>query len=106
MGTVILPAPELRGMPTERDEISPLVGQVVVVDTATTFLYVGALKEWQEHFVILTDVDAHDTAEGRSGKEMYALEARRNGHQRNRREVCFRKSLVVSLSRLEDVIAY
>ena len=45
-------------MPTERDEISPLVGQVVVVDTATTFLYVGALKEWQEHFVILTDVDA------------------------------------------------
>lgn len=93
-------------MPTERDEIAPLIGQLVVVDTASPFLYVGTLKDWQEHFVILADVDAHDTSQGRSGKEMYVLEARRTGLQRNRREVSVRKALVVSISRLDDIVTY
>lgn len=93
-------------MSSEREEIAPLIGQLVVVDTASPILYLGTLKEWQEHFVILSGVDVHDTSEGRSGKEMYALEARRSGIQQNRREVTIRKSTVVSLSRLEDVVTY
>ena len=93
-------------MANEREEIALLIGQLVVVDTASPFIYLGVLKEWQEHFVILTDVDVHDTSEGRSGKEVYALEAQRSGFQRNRREVSIRKDLVVSISRLSDVVTY
>ena len=93
-------------MSTERDEVAPLIGQLVVLDTATPFLYVGTLKEWQDHFVLLADVDVHDTSQGRSGKEVYALEARRAGFQRNRREVSVRKAQVVSVSRLDDIVSY
>ena len=93
-------------MPTEQEEIGALVGSVVVLDTATPYVYVGTLKAWQEHVLVLADVDVHDVSQGRSGKDLYALEARRHGVQKNRREVVVRKSLVVSLSRLEDVILF
>ena len=93
-------------MPEEKAEIGALAGQVVVVDTATPFVYIGTLKEWQEHFVVLSDVDVHDTSQGHSGKDLYTLEARRAGVQRNRREVAVRKDMVVSVSRLEDILNY
>ena len=93
-------------MPTEREEVAGLIGQTVIVDTSTPYIYVGVLKDWQEHFVVLSEVDVHDISEGRSGKELYALEARRTGIQKNRRAVTVRKHLVVSLSLLDDIISY
>ena len=93
-------------MATEREEVAGLVGSLVVVDTRSPFVYVGVLKEWGESFVTLADVDVHDVSEGRSGKELYVLETRRTGIQKNRREVLIRKDVVLSLSRVEDVLAY
>ncbi len=93
-------------MPSERDDIVSLVGSVVVLDTCTPYIYVGTLKDWQDHFVILADVDVHDTSQGHSGKDLCVLEARRHGVQKNRREVRVRKSLVVSVSRVEDVMLF
>jgi len=93
-------------MGTERDDVASLMGAVVVLDTCTPYLYIGTLREWQEHFVVLSDVDVHDTSQSRSGKDLYVLEAKRHGFQKNRREVRVRKSLVVSVSRLEDVIEF
>ncbi len=93
-------------MATEREEVAGLAGSLVVVDTRSPFVYVGVLKEWGEGFVTLTDVDVHDVSEGRSGKELYILEARRTGIQKNRREVLVRRDVVVSLSRVEDVLSY
>ena len=93
-------------MPPEKEEIGALLGSAVVLDTATPYVYVGTLKDWQEHFVILADVDVHDVSDGRSGKDLYVLEAWRYGVQKNRQQVVVRKSLVVSMSRLEDVILF
>ena len=93
-------------MTTENDQISHLVGKVVIVDTATPYLYAGTLKDCDEHFLVLTDADVHDTTGGGSSKEMYALEARRHGVQKNRREVWVRMATVVSLSRLDDVVLF
>lgn len=93
-------------MATEREELAGLMGSLVVVDTRSPFVYVGVLKEWGDNFVTLNDVDVHDVSEGRSGKELYILEARRTGIQKNRREVLIRKDVVLSLSRVEDVLAY
>jgi len=88
------------------DPIAALIGEVVVLDTAGSLVYAGTLKAWHERAVVLTDADVHDTAEGGSGKEMYVLELRRHGVQRNRHEVFVRAEHVVSVSRLEDVVHY
>lgn len=93
-------------MPLEREELTPYVGSVVVVDTSTPYVYAGLLKAVHDHVLVLTDADVHDCSEGRSGKDLYLLEARRNGVQKNRREVVVRTAFVVSLSKIDDIILY
>jgi len=93
-------------VPSESDEVAHLIGHQVVVDTATPYLYIGTLKAWKESVVILESVDVHDVSGGSSGKDMYVLEARRYGVQKNRNEVTIRKEAIVSVSRLEDVINF
>jgi len=88
------------------NELDGLKDTVVVIDTNTHYVYVGTLKAADEGFLVLADADVHDISEGSSTKEMYAVEARRHGVQKNRREVLVRTSHVVSLSRLDDVILY
>ncbi len=90
----------------ENDAWVKWIGQVVVVDTTSAFVYLGTLTEVQDHFVVMKDVDAHDRSEGSSTKEKYIMEAKRFGVKPNRKEVAVRKVTVVSLSRLDDVIVY
>ena len=82
------------------------IGQVVVVDTNSNFVYIGTLVRVLEHFVEMKDTDAHDRGEGLSTKEQYVMESKRFGVKPNRREVSIRKSSIVSLSRLEDILLY
>jgi hypothetical protein len=82
------------------------IGQVVVVDTNSTFVYIGTLTKVLEHFVEMKDADAHDRGEGLSTKEQYVMESKRFGVKPNRREVSIRKSSIVSLSRLDDILLY
>ncbi len=84
----------------------PLIGQVVVIDTHSPYVYVGMLDRVEDHFVILRDVDAHDRSEGASTKEKYILQCKLVGVRPNRKEVSIRKSVVLSVSRLDDVIEY
>jgi len=83
-----------------------LVGQVVVVDTSSPFVYLGTLARVEDHFIVLQNVDAHDRHEGPSTKEQYVMDTKRFGIKANRKEVAVRKSVVVSVSRLDDVIVY
>lgn len=85
---------------------APLIGQVVVVDTTSPFVYLGTLTKADEHFLVLKDVDAHDRSEGPSTKEQYIMDTKRFGVKANRKEVSIRKAAVVSVSRLDDVITY
>ena len=90
----------------DNDSWKPLVGQPLVVDTDSQFVYLGTLAEVRDHFVVLKEVDVHDRSEGTATKEQYVMEAKRFGIKANRKEVSVRKSLVVSVSKLEDVIIY
>jgi small nuclear ribonucleoprotein (snRNP)-like protein len=85
---------------------APLVGQVVVVDTNSSFVYLGTLARVEEHFLVMKDVDAHDRHESPSTKEQYVLDTKRFGVKPNRKEVSVRKTMVVSVSRLDDVVTY
>ena len=91
---------------SESEAWKEFVGQAVVVDTDSHLLYLGTLKEIRERFVVLSEVDVHDTRESTSTKEQYTMDSKRFGVKPNRKEASIRMELVVSLSRLEDVILY
>jgi len=82
------------------------IGQVVVVDTDSSFIHLGTLAEVKPDFLVLRDADAHDRNEGQATKEKYVMDAKRFGIKANRREVSVRILQVVSVSRLEDVLIY
>ena len=88
------------------DELVGLKDATIVVDTNTHYVYIGELKAASPEFIVLADADVHDASEGSSTKEMYAVEAKRHGVQKNRREVLVRTQHIVSISRLDDVILY
>ncbi len=82
------------------------VGQVVVVDTDSHFVHIGTLREVRDHFLVLAEVDAHDTRQSTSTKEQYIMDTKRFGVKANRRETAVRKSMIVSVSKLDDVVLY
>ncbi len=88
------------------DELKAYLDKEVVLDTGTSYMYLGVLKELGEYFVTLTDVDVHDCRDSTSTKEIYLLEAKKFGIRKNRSVVKVRLGQVVSLSLLEDIIPY
>lgn len=93
-------------MTSELDTWRNLIGCNVVVDTTSSYIYLGRLKEVSDWFITLEDADVHDQKEGYSTKECYIIEAKKYGIKVNRKSVTIRKELIVSFSRLEDVIEY
>ena len=79
-------------------------GQEVVVDTATPYIYLGRLVDFNASCLILVDADVRDSSEGRATKDHYTFEASRHGYRKNRRRVLVRIDHVVSISRLGDVL--
>ena len=82
------------------------VGLDVVIDTNTSFVFLGRLEAATAGALILAGADAHDAGGGRSGKEVYIMEAKKLGIRKNRERLRVLKSAVVSVSRLSDVTEY
>ncbi len=93
---------------TMSDPFERLLNEMVVLDTATPIVYIGTLTEVSEHAFVLTDADVHDCRDGHAKKEVYVAEMARSFEEHlaaNRRQVIVSRSTVISVSRLEDVIA-
>ena len=90
----------------EPEELRELSGLEVVVDTRSPYVYLGTLAEYSDAFLTLRDVDVHDTTDSRSTKEVYIMNARKFGIQRNRANVKIRRTEVVSISLLSDVLVF
>ncbi len=88
------------------DVWAAFLGRIVVVDTNSTFVYVGKLDRVDAHFFLLVEADAHDRNDGQSTKERYVMDAKAYGVRANRKAVSVRRELVVSVSLLEDVVEY
>jgi small nuclear ribonucleoprotein (snRNP)-like protein len=82
------------------------MGEDVVIDTRSSFVYIGRLVSADEGFIELAEVDVHDRAEGQSTNEKYILDAKKYGIKRNRHRVFVRLDHVLSISRLADVVEY
>jgi hypothetical protein len=83
-----------------------LIGRTVVVDTATSYLYIGDLAEVNADCVVLTQVDVHDRKDIDISKERYILDSRRHGVKPNRERTFVLREHVVSISALDDVIKF
>lgn len=88
-----------------KDPFENLINEVVVLDTAETIVYLGKLVEVTEHTFVLDNADMHDCREGHANKEVYLAEACANGVEANRRNVVVMKSMIISISKLADIIS-
>lgn len=88
-----------------RQTLSELIDAEVVVDTATSYVYIGRLVACNSSFATLADADVRDSSEGQASKDHYAFEASRYGYRRLRKRVLIRMEHIISISRLGDVLA-
>ncbi len=86
------------------DQLNRLIGQVVVVDVASPFVYLGTLRSADAAFVVLADADVHDLRDSDTTRELYVLSSARDGIRRNRKEIMIRLEQVLSISKLDDVV--
>lgn len=86
--------------------LQDLIGQNIVIDTNSPYIYLGKLVEIDKWFITLENVDVHDQKEGHATKEKYIMEARKSGINKNRKSVVIRQDQIISFSKLNDVILY
>ncbi len=90
----------------ETDELRGCLGAELVVDTDSSYVYIGRLERIGRDFLELSGADVHDASQSHSTKELYAIEARKLGVRTNRKRVLVKRSRIVSVSRLDEVIEY
>ncbi len=92
--------------PEATTELKDLLGKEVVIDTDSSYVYVGTLEKVSDEYLCITHVDVHDTKDSSSSKEQYAHETRKLGIRSNRKMTLLRLERVLSISKLEDVIIF
>ncbi len=89
------------------DPLDNLLNEKVVLDTATSIVYIGTLTEIGEYAFVLRDADMHDCRDGHANKEVYVAQMAEVFADQvvvNRRRIVVMRSTVISLSRLADVV--
>lgn len=86
--------------------LQALIGTQVVVDTDSSYVYIGTLEEVGADFLALSHVDVHDTTDSKSTKEHYTHEAKKLGARSNRAMTYVRMPRVLSISRLDDIVEF
>lgn len=82
------------------------LNKVIVVDTNTHFIYIGAVEKTDSDFITLVDVDCHDSDQTQTTKEKYLIDIKKCGIKPNRKKVYIRKQFIISISSLEDILEY
>jgi len=82
-----------------------LIGQDVVIDVESQYVFLGRLDVVESRWLRLSQADVHDLRDSQTTRELYVLDSRTDGIRINRREVVIPIDQIVSISLLEDVIA-
>lgn len=86
-----------------KQALEHFAGKQVVVDTRSSFVYIGTLDKITGGCAVLSNVDVHDGTDSSSSKELYIFESRTTGVRSNRESVFINLEYIVSFSPLEDV---
>ncbi len=76
----------------------------VVIDTSTSWIYIGKLVKEDDSYIYLEDADAFDISETSLSKQEYLLMVKKDGVVPNRKSVKILKSKVVAITFFEDII--
>ena len=83
--------------------LESMIGQIVVVDLASSYVCLGTLVSCDHHFLELKDADLHDFRDSTATREVYIYDSARFGIRRNRARVLVRQEDVVAIARYEDI---
>jgi small nuclear ribonucleoprotein (snRNP)-like protein len=84
--------------------LDEFLGEKVVLDLASTYVCLGRLIRYDDHFIELKNADLHDLRDTETTRELYIEESVATGIKRNRKRLMIRRSEVVAISLLEDVV--
>lgn len=88
------------------DTLDEFLTQQVVLDTGEPIIYLGTLAAVSDAGFWLTQAEVHDTRAGHASQEVYISQVAREGITPNRDRVFVMRSAVMSVSRLQDIIAH
>ena len=84
--------------------LEEFIGQRVVIDLRSSFVCLGTLLRLDEHFLELKNADLHDLRDTETTRELYVADSVATGVKRNRKRVIIRRSEVVAVSLLDEVV--
>ncbi len=85
--------------------LEELIGERVVIDLRSPYVCLGTLLRIDPVYVELKNADLHDLRDTETTRELYVVESRRTGINRNRRRILVVRDEMVAIARLDDVIA-
>jgi hypothetical protein len=85
-------------------DLDMLIGQDVVLDLASPWVYVGRLSAVGVDYLVLEDADAHDLRDTATTREKYVRDCRLHGASPNRGRVWVNRRDLVGISLLADVV--
>jgi small nuclear ribonucleoprotein (snRNP)-like protein len=84
--------------------LGELLDQKVVVDMRSTFVCLGTLVRFDDHYLELKNADLHDLRDTQTTRENYVAASQTTGVKRNRKRVLLSRAELVAIARLEDVV--
>lgn len=84
--------------------LDELLETKVVIDLVSPYVCLGKLVRYDDHFFELKNADLHDLRDTETTRENYIADSAATGIKRNRKRVFVRRSEVVAISKLEDVV--
>lgn len=86
-----------------KESLNGFIGKKIVIDTKSSWSYIGNLEEVLSDSVVMTDVDVHDNNDTTATKEIYLVNSRKTGIISNRDKVYINMEYIVSFSPFDSV---
>lgn len=89
-----------------REALKQFLNKKIVVDTRSSWVYIGTLESIGKSSVELSDVDVHDSKDTPTTKEIYLLDSKKTGIKSNRDRTFVSLDYIISFSPLKDVKSF
>jgi hypothetical protein len=86
--------------------LDEFLNQKVVLDFASSYVCLGTLKGYSDHFFELRNADLHDLRDTDTSRENYVVASVTTGIKRNRKRILVTRADVIAISLLEDVMEH
>ena len=84
--------------------LDEFLNQKAVLDLSSLYVCLGRLVRYDDHFLELKNADLHDLRDTETTRELYVADSVATGVKRNRKRVIIRRSEVVAVSLLDEVV--